>query len=63
MWLWSIPKAYGHVFAFTEDGKVVADLKDLSGVCPETKSVIETADRLYVPSVHAKELGWLPQSR
>jgi len=34
--LWPIPKAYGHVIAFTEDGKVVADLQDPSGSYPET---------------------------
>ena len=26
--LWPLPKAYGHVMAFTEDGQVVADLQD-----------------------------------
>ena len=57
--LWPIPKAYGHVMAFTEDGKVVADLQDPSGAYPETTSVTETADRLYVQSLHAKGLGWL----
>jgi sugar lactone lactonase YvrE len=59
--LWPIPKAYGHVFAFTEDGKVVADLQDPSGAYPETTAVTETADRLYVHSLHAKGLGWLPR--
>ncbi|SFU28420.1 Sugar lactone lactonase YvrE [Polaromonas sp. YR568] len=59
--LWPIPKAYGHVVAFTEDGKVVADLQDPSGAYPETTAVTETADRLYVQSLHARELGWLPK--
>lgn len=58
--LWPIPKAYGHVIAFTEDGKVVADLQDPSGAYPETTAVTETADRLYVQSLHAHGLGWLP---
>jgi sugar lactone lactonase YvrE len=57
--LWPIPKAYGHVIAFTEDGKVVADLQDPSGAYPETTAITETADRLYVQSLHAKGLGWL----
>ena len=56
--LWPIPKAYGHVFAFTEDGKVVADLQDPSGAYPETTGVTETADRLYVQNLHNKVLGW-----
>jgi len=59
--LWPIPKAYGHVMAFTEDGKVVIDLQDPSGQYPESTGVTETADRLYIQSLHAKGLGWLPR--
>lgn len=59
--MWPIPKAYGHVIAFTEDGKVVADLQDPTGAYPETTAVTETRDRLYVQSLHAKTLGWLPK--
>ncbi len=59
--LWPIPKAYGHVIAFTEDGKVVADLQDPSGAYPETTAVTETPERLYIQSLHAKGLGWLPK--
>ncbi len=59
--LWPVPKAYGHVMAFTEDGKVVADLQDPSGAYPETTGVTETADRLYIQSLHAKGLGWMPK--
>jgi len=59
--MWPIPKAYGHVMAFTEDGKVVADLQDPSGVYPETTAVTETADRLFIQSLHAKGLGWMPK--
>jgi sugar lactone lactonase YvrE len=57
--LWPIPKTYGHVVAFTEDGKVVADLQDPSGTYPETTAITETKDRLYVQSLHAQGLGWL----
>jgi hypothetical protein len=56
---WPIPKPYGHVMAFTEDGKVVADLQDPSGAYPETTGVTETKDRLYIQSLHAKNLGWM----
>ena len=59
--LWPIPKAYGHVIAFTEDGKVVADLQDPTGNYPETTAVTETKDRLYIQSLHAHGLGWLPR--
>ena len=57
--MWPVPKAYSHVIAFTEDGKVVADLQDPSGAYPETTAVTETADRLYVQSLHARGLGWM----
>ena len=56
--LWPLPKAYGHVLAFTEDGKVVADLQDPTGAYPETTGLTETADRLYVQNLHLKVLGW-----
>src|SRR5450830_447494 len=59
--MWPIPKAYGHVIAFTEDGKVVADLQDPSGAYPETTAVTETADRLFIQSLHAKGLGCIPK--
>lgn len=58
--LWPIPKAYGHVIAFTEEGRVVADLQDPSGAYPETTGITETRERLYVQSLHARTLGWLP---
>ena len=56
--LWQLPKPYGHVFAFTEDGRVVADLQDPAGAYSETTGVTETADRLYVQNQHIKVLGW-----
>jgi sugar lactone lactonase YvrE len=57
--LWPVPKPYSHVFAFTEDGTVVADLQDPKGAYPEATGVTETKDRLYIQSLHAKGLGWL----
>jgi sugar lactone lactonase YvrE len=56
--LWPLPKKYGHVMAFSEDGKVVADLQDPSGAYPETTGLTETADRLYVQNLHSSVLGW-----
>jgi sugar lactone lactonase YvrE len=61
--LWPVPPAYGHVLAFTEDGRVVADLQDPSGAYPDTTGVLETADRLYIQSVHAPALGWLSKAQ
>jgi hypothetical protein len=57
--LWPVPPAYGHVVAFDEEGRIVADLQDPSGAYPETTGATETADRLYVHSLHARGLGWL----
>ncbi len=57
--LWPVPKPYGHVIAFTEDGRIVADLQDPTGAYPETTGVTETPDRLYIQSLHAKAIGWL----
>ena len=59
--LWPLPPAYGHVLAFTEDGRVVADLQDPNGAYPGTTGVLETADRLYIQSVHTSRIGWLPK--
>ena len=58
--LWPVPPSYGHVFAFDESGRVVADLQDPGGAYPGTTAVTETADRLYVQSLQAHTLGWLP---
>jgi sugar lactone lactonase YvrE len=57
--LWPIPPRYGHVIAFTEDGTIVQDLQDTNGVYPETTSVLETKDRLYIQSLHAPHIGWM----
>lgn len=52
---------YGHVFAIDESGRVVEDLQDPSGAYPETTGATETADRLYIQSLHAPAIGWLPR--
>ena len=57
---WPVPKAYGHVVAFSEQGQVLADLQDPSGAYPEATAVTETPERLYVHSLHAPALGWRP---
>jgi hypothetical protein len=57
--LWPLPKKYGHVIAFTEDGKVVDDLQDPSGNYPETTGVTETRGRLYIQNLHLPSIGWV----
>jgi sugar lactone lactonase YvrE len=52
---------HGHVFAFTEDGRVVEDLQDPAGTYPQTTGATETADRLYIHSLNAPVLGWMPR--
>lgn len=54
-------ESYGHVFAIDEDGRVTADLQDPSAAYPETTGATETADRLYIHSLHAHSIGWLPR--
>lgn len=52
---------YSHIFAFNEQGQIVEDLQDPLGRYPETTGATETADRLYVHSLHAPSIGWLPR--
>ena len=58
--MWPVPPAYGHVIAFDEDGRVVADLQDPAGRIPETSGVTEYQGDLYVQSLHGDALGVLP---
>ena len=60
--LWPVPPAYGHVIAFDEEGRVVADLQDPSGRLPETSGATEHQGQLYVQSLHAEALGMVPLS-
>ena len=54
-------KPYSHVFAMDETGKVVEDLQDPAGSYPETTGATEWPDRLYIHSLHARTIGWLPR--
>ena len=54
-------QSYGHVFAIDEEGRVTEDLQDPTGAYPETTGVTETADRLYIHSLHAPFIGWIPR--
>lgn len=58
--LWPVPKAYGHVIAYDENGKVVDDLQDPSGAYPETTSATEADGKLFIQSLHAHTIGWMP---
>ena len=58
--MWPVPPAYGHVIAFDEDGRVIADLQDPAGRIPETSGVTEYQGDLYVQSLHGDALGVLP---
>jgi sugar lactone lactonase YvrE len=52
---------YSHVFAFDESGHITEDLQDPSGAYPETTGATETVDRLYIHSLHARAIGWVPR--
>jgi sugar lactone lactonase YvrE len=58
--LWPVPPVYGHVIAFDESGRVVADLQDPSARMPETSGVTEHDGNLYIQSLNAGALGVLP---
>lgn len=57
--LWPVPKAYGHLVAFDEEGRIVDDLQDPAGGYPETTAATELHGRLFVQSLHANGIGWL----
>ena len=61
--LWPVPPNYGHVIAFNENGKILADLQDPKGSYPETTGVVETADKLIIQSLHAHSLGWMERPK
>lgn len=54
-------ESYGHVFAFDENGRVTEDLQDPLAAYPQTTGVTETADRLYIHSLIAPVIGWMPR--
>jgi len=60
--LWPVPPGYGHVIAFDESGRVVADLQDPAARIPETSGVTEHDGKLYIQSLRAGALGVLPAS-
>jgi sugar lactone lactonase YvrE len=59
--MWPVPKPYGHVMAFDESGRVLADLQDPGGTYPMTTGVTETGERLYIQNLHNTVLGWMPK--
>jgi hypothetical protein len=42
-------------------GVTLEDLQDPTGAYAETAGVTETADRLFIHSLHAPMIGWLPR--
>jgi sugar lactone lactonase YvrE len=56
-----VPRAYGHVIAFDEDGRVLVDLQDPAGRIPETSGATLHDGRLYVHSLHGDAFGVLSE--
>lgn len=56
--LWKTPPPYGHVFAFSEGGEILADLQDGSGKSPLTTGVTETRERIYIHNANAGAIAW-----
>jgi sugar lactone lactonase YvrE len=57
--LWPVPPEYGHIVAFDESGRIVADLQDPTGKMAQTSGATEHAGRIYVQSLHAQAFGVL----
>ena len=57
-----VPKPYGHILAFDDSGHIVDDLQDPSGAYPETTSATEAGGRLFVQSLTASQIAWMPYS-
>jgi len=55
--LWPVPKAYGHVLAFNDAGRVVDDLQDPTGAYPETTAATEAGGRLWIQSLNTGTVG------
>ncbi|RSZ56323.1 SMP-30/gluconolactonase/LRE family protein [Massilia atriviolacea] len=60
--LWAAPKPYGHVMAFSEDGKVLDDLQDPGGQSPLTTGATDIGARLYIHNADGNTLDWLERS-
>lgn len=60
--LWPVPKAYGHIVAFDESGKIVDDLQDPAGGYPDTTAATEAGGKLFVQSLNAGFIGWMDYS-
>lgn len=58
--MWPVPKPYGIVFAFDDQGHVLDVLQDPDGAYPDTTSATEINGRLFVQSLHAHAIGWMP---
>jgi sugar lactone lactonase YvrE len=60
--LWPVPAQRGHVAAFDEDGRIVADLQDPAGTLPGgATGATETPGRLYFQSQLASGLAYLDE--
>lgn len=56
-----VPRAYGHVIAFDEDGQVLVDMQDPAGRIPETSGATLHGGRVYVHSLHGNAFGVLAE--
>ena len=61
--LWPLPKQFGHVAAFNEQGEIVVDLQDPSGkLFGGATGATETSGRLFIQSQLSHGMGYLDQS-
>jgi sugar lactone lactonase YvrE len=55
--MWPVPPPYGHVMAFDEDGRVIADLQDPAGGIPGTSGATARDGKLYIHSLSGDAVG------
>ena len=56
-------KAYGHLLKISESGNVLQSLQDPSGAYPFVTGAIETEDGLFISSLIAPAVGFLPHDK
>jgi len=63
-WSWLLMHgSYGHVFAMDENGSILFDMQDPSGVTTGLTGVTETDDRLYFQSLEEPKINWLDKKK
>lgn len=58
--MWPVPKPYGHIIAYDDQGKMLENLQDPAGGYPQTTGATELDGKLFIQSLHANTVAWMP---